>query len=286
MTKVGFPGLNIGSFELDPIAIHIGKGVYWYGIIIAIGFVCAVLLGSRRAKRMDINQDVVYDLVLWGLPTAIVCARLYYVLGDLSSYSSFMGVIAIWDGGLSIYGAVIGASLVGLVYSKIKKLPMGKVFDMAAPCLMVGQIIGRLGNFMNAEVYGRITTLPWRMYLKSSNPFDITMLPEQGVHPLFLYEQVWMIIGLIGILAFEKHKKHNGEVFITYILWYSLGRAWMEMLRYNEFVLKIFNMPLSFATAIAIVVCAAGALIWMRLRLRKKPCGCAGEALPENSETE
>jgi len=286
---VGFPGLGIGPFEVNPVAIPkewVGKDIYWYGIIIAIGFICAVLFAVRRAKQMDIKQDVVYDLVVWGLPTAIICARLYYVLGALPSYQhNPMNIFAIWDGGLSIYGAVIGASLVGFIYSKRNKLHMGKVFDLAAPCLMIGQIIGRLGNFMNVEVYGRLTGLPWRMYL---NDPKINMTSSQGVHPLFLYEQLWMIVGLFGILAYEKHKKRNGKLFLLYILWYSLGRVWMELLRDNEFVLKLFadaknqgGMPLSLVTAIVLVVCAAGALVWLRKRKNTTE-----DILSENSDKE
>lgn len=261
---ISFPNLGM-SFKINRVAFTMGKEVYWYGIIIALGFALAVAFAMKRAKKYDISQDTLFDLVIWGLPVSIIFARLYYVLGDLGRPGgwTFGEVIAIWDGGIAIYGAILGATLMGITYCRVKKISMYKVFDFATPSLMIGQIIGRWGNFVNAEVYGTATSLPWGMSINGATP----------VHPLFLYESLWMLIGLIGILVYNKYKKREGSIFMLYILWYSVGRIWMEMLRRDDgdlsFVLKIGSVPLSLLTAIVLVVLALAGLWYIHARTEK-----------------
>lgn len=276
---IEFPKLNL-SFLVNRVAFTIGgKPVYWYGIIIAAGFVLGVLYAVMRAKRERLPVDTILDLVLWGLPVSIVCARIFYVLGDPSVLAGgFWKIIAIWEGGIAIYGAIIGAVIVGVTYCIRKKLDMGKVFDVCAPGLMIGQIIGRWGNFVNAEVFGGPTDALFGMSINGG----------ASVQPLFLYESVWMLLGLIGLLLYQNHKRRNGEIFTLYIIWYGLGRMVMESLRQEEYVLKLFGMPLSQITAVLTVLAAVGVLLY--LYLKKKPASkeearaeqdCGEEAKPE-----
>ena len=257
---IAFPKLNL-SFLVNRVAFTIGgKPVYWYGIIIAVGFVLGVLYGVFRAKKERLPADTILDLVLWGLPVSIICARIFYVLGDPSVLAEgFWKIIAIWEGGIAIYGAIIGAVIVGVTYCKVKKLDIGMVFDVCAPGLMIGQIIGRWGNFVNAEVFGSPTDALFGMSINGG----------ASVQPLFLYESVWMLLGLVGLLFYQNHKRRNGEIFTLYIIWYGLGRMVMESLRQEEYVLKLFGMPLSQITAVLTALAAVGVLLY--LYWKKKP---------------
>ena len=246
---ISFPNLNL-HMTINRVAFTIfDKPVYWYGIIIAVGFVLGVLYAFWRARKEGLPSDTVFDLVLWGLPTCIICARIFYVIGDPSVLAGgFWKIIAVWEGGIAIYGAIIGAVIVGVTYCKVKKLNMGTVFDVCAPGLMIGQIIGRWGNFVNAEVYGSPT----------DSLFAMSINGGVSVQPLFLYESVWMLIGLIGFL-----------IFALYVIWYGIGRAVLESFRQDEYILKLFGMPISQVTAVLTVAAAVCVLIY--LYMRKKP---------------
>ncbi len=252
---ISFPKLNI-SFEINRIAFSIfGKPIYWYGIIIAIGFALGVWLALVRAKKAGIDYDAILDIVLWGLPTCIVCARLFYVIGDPSVLEgAWWKVFAVWEGGIAIFGAIIGAIIVGFVYSKAKKIDTGLLFDVCAPAIMLGQIIGRWGNFVNAEVYGGVT----------ESLFGMSINGRACVQPLFLYESIWMMIGLIMLLIYQKHKHINGEIFLIYIMWYGVGRSVLETFRQEEYILQIWGMPMSQNVAIIAFLVALVLYIYLR----------------------
>ncbi len=260
---IDFPGLGF-SLQINRVAFSVfGKDIYWYGIIIAAGFICGTLYALWRAKKERISADTVFDLVLWGMPVSILFARIFYVMGDWQAVlGSPWRFFAVWEGGIAIYGAIMGAVLVGVTYCKANKLDTGRIFDLCAPALMIGQIAGRWGNFVNAEVYGVSTDLPWAMSING----------EQSVHPLFLYESLWMLAGLLGVLLYYRHKKRSGEIFAIYILWYGLGRFWLEGLRNQEFILRLGTLPLSQVTALVSVLAAAG-LLWY-LYAKKPEAGC------------
>lgn len=258
-TAIVFPGLGL-EFMLNRVAFNVlGKDVYWYGIFIATGLVLGAIYGVYEVKKQGLSTDVIYDLILFGLPVAIVCARIYYVLFDPTVMEGgFWKAFAIWEGGIAIYGAVIGAAVVGLIYCKVKKLSYGLVFDVASPGLMIGQIVGRLGNFVNGEVYGVSTNLPWAMCVNGSD----------GAHPLFAYEMLWMTIGLIAILIYKRHKKYNGEIFWLYVLWYGLGRVWMEGLRDPEYIMKWYDLYVSQLIAATAIVVSLAVLIYKRVKIK------------------
>ena len=256
MTNVSFPGLGINGFSIDPEAIRIGSfSIRWYALFIVTGMILALLYCTLRAKKEGIKVDTMLDFAIFTIPIGIVGARLYYVLfdwiaaianGEPSPYQSFYDVIAVWEGGLAIYGGIIFGALTILIVAKVKKLSWGSLFkiaDTVAPGVMIAQAIGRWGNFCNGEAYGSATYLPWRMCsdnfawsLKSKGLIDnetfLDMLNgTAGVHPTFLYESLWNILGFILINLLYKKKRFDGQIALMYITWYGLGRTFIELLR-------------------------------------------------------
>ena len=236
-------GLNIPS-----VAFYIGsKPVYWYGIIIALALVSGWLLSSSIAKNDGLTKDHITDVVLYGAPTAIVFARLYYVAFSFSDYKdNLWEVFAIWNGGIAIYGAVIGAALAAYIYARTKKLNWKSVFDVSIIGVILGQCIGRWGNFFNKEAFGSITELPWKMGLYKHGQLIY-------VHPTFLYESLWNLIGLFLLLYINRHKKFKGQTFYSYLAWYGVGRFFIEGLRTDSLYLGAFRVSQLLALATAII---------------------------------
>ena len=273
---VSFPGL-FPNFEIniDPVALHIGHGIYWYGIIIALGFLLAVVFCTRRAHRYGIQQDDLYDLLIIATPLSIIGARLYYVIFYLDLFRNpdggidFGRAVAIWDGGLAIYGGVIAAVLTVFFVCRYKKISVGAMLDLGCMGLLIGQMIGRWGNFINREAFGGETTLPWRMRLWESADHLIE------VHPTFFYESLWNLIGLLLIVfVIEKYRKFDGENFLFYLFWYGLGRAWIEGLRTDSLYLfdwTIFGEPIRVSQMLSVVLCIAALLVMIYQLKVKKP---------------
>ncbi len=249
VNHISFPGLHIGPFAVHESFQIFGLTIHWYGIIIALGIVAAYLFCSRIAKDYDVSKDNMLDIIIFGLPSAIVCARIYYVIFEWESYKdNFLDIFKIWEGGIAIYGAIIGACLSTYLYCRYRKLCIPKVFDLGAFGLLLGQIFGRWGNFVNAEAYGGITNLPWRMEL-----IDVGIC----VHPTFLYESLWNIGVLLFLCYRRKKATFDGEMFISYITLYSLGRLWIEGLRSDSLYLgpmRISQIVAFFCVAVGIVL--------------------------------
>ncbi len=258
---VSFPGFGIGEFKINPTAFKITNNITieWYAIIICIGLIAAYVVCDRLAKRFDITGDDVLDVLLFGLPAGFIGARVWYILGDLESFDSFMDMISIWNGGLAIYGGIFGGCLAGYFVCRYKKVAFTNMLDLAAIGFMVGQIIGRWGNFANVEVFGVQTDLPWRMGV------GVDCIAEY-VHPLFLYESLWNLLGLLLILGYMDFRKYKGELFLLYTAWYGIGRAWMEPLRDSAYNLHIFGLRVNMLLAILAAVVAIGLLILIHLR--------------------
>jgi phosphatidylglycerol:prolipoprotein diacylglycerol transferase len=272
---ISFPGLfpNL-EINIDPVALHIGHGIYWYGIIIACGFILAVIVCSARAKKYGLTQDNVYDMLLFATPIGIVGARAYYVIFYYSLYRTASGgpdwgaIVAIWDGGLAIYGGVIASALTVVVFCRATKIKVGAMLDLGALGLLIGQAVGRWGNFVNREAFGGETTLPWRMRLWDTANTYIE------VHPTFFYESLWNVIGIILILlAIDKVRKFDGQIFLFYLLWYGLGRIWIEGLRTDSlylFGLTLFGYPIRVSQLLsAILIVVSAALLIYNLRIKK-----------------
>lgn len=235
---ISFPGLGIGEFSINSVAFSLfGHNVTWYGIIVTSGIVAGFLYALYRAKFENIKSDDVLDEAIFLIIFSIIGARLYYVLTSSQEYKSLYDVIAIWNGGLAIYGGIIAGAITTFVVAKVKKLNFLKFFDMIAPGLMLGQAIGRWGNFMNAEAFGGETTLPWRMGIQ--NIFHIETI---YVHPTFLYESLWNVVGFVIINALYKKKRFNGQIFLMYATWYGFGRMLIEGLRTDSLYVGPFRI--------------------------------------------
>ena len=273
---ISFPGL-FGDWEFnpDPIAIHIGHGVYWYGIILACAMLAGLFLCMKQAKRFGLTEDNVLDLVLWAVPCCILGSRIYYVIFYLDLYRNADGsldwgrIVAIWDGGLAIYGTVIAGVIVVLIFTKVKKLRFAAMTDLAAMGLLLGQIIGRWANFINREAFGGLTDLPWRMRLWVSTTQYIE------VHPTFLYESLWNLVGLLlMLLVITKGRRFDGENTWFYFLWYGLGRSWIEGLRTDSLYLfdwTFMGQPIRVSQALSMVmVVVAAFMLFYNIKIKKR----------------
>lgn len=256
------------DLAVKPVAftIPIGEGwdIYWYGIIISIGFLAALLYGFRNAARFQLDVDRMIDVVLVATPVAIVFARVYYLLFDGVKVTSFRDIVDIHNGGLAIYGGIIGAFAAGIVMSKIRKVNTLALFDLASLGFLLAQGIGRWGNFVNQEVYGKETgSTFWGM---TSNRIQQELYTDALVHPLFLYESLWCILGFILLHIYSKKRKvkWNGEIFLGYAVWYGFGRFFNELLRAEDYQLKIGTLPVSVLVSALVFVAGLVLLILFR----------------------
>lgn len=221
---------------LNPIAFDLGGlQIHWYGIIIALGALVGVVMAMREAKRRHLDPDNILDLVLYGVPIALVGARLYYVIFELPFYlANPSEIIKIWHGGIAIYGGLIAAFIVLLVLCKKRSISPWLMLDIAAPSVLLGQIVGRWGNLMNQEAFGGKTTLSFLQFLHLPH-FIIEQMYINGAYrqPTFLYESVGNLIGLILILVLRnrKHLFKRGEIFLSYLIWYPTVRFFVEGMR-------------------------------------------------------
>lgn len=215
-SPITFPNLGI-EIDPSPVAFTVfGKDIYWYGIIIAAGFLLAVFYMLARAKDFGITQDDVLDMILWTVPIGVICARLYYCIFYWELYADDpISILYIWEGGLAIYGGIIGGAITLLVVAKRKKIPAPVLLDVAGMGVIIGQLMGRWGNFMNREAHGAVTDTFLKMGLQDASGV-VTYY-----HPTFLYESVWNLIGFIGLHFFSKKRKFDGEVFLAYVAWYA-----------------------------------------------------------------
>jgi len=235
---IEFPGLGL-QFNPSRVAFVIfGKEIYWYGVIIAFGFLLAVAYCYYRAKRFGIEPDDLVDMLIIAVPVALVCARAYYVIFNFSLYRAAEGgvdwgrAVAVWDGGLAIYGGIIGGLAAAFFVSRYKKIKPGAMLDLGSLGLLIGQAVGRWGNLINREAFGTETTLPWRMRLYRG----VDSFLE--VHPTFLYESLWNTIGFVLLALFSRRKRtFDGQVFLLYIAWYGFGRGLIESMRVDSLML-------------------------------------------------
>jgi phosphatidylglycerol:prolipoprotein diacylglycerol transferase len=260
INQIGFPALNL-TFSVDRVAFTVfGREIYWYAICILSGYLLGLLFVTKTCKRRGVNPDDIFDISFWGLIISIICARIYYCIFDWKEIGGFWGIFKIWEGGIAIYGALIGAISTAYFICKKRKLSTLNVFDVFVPGLLIGQIIGRWGNFFNCEVYGHETNSIFAMTINGGN----------GVHPLFLYEGVWNFLGLLLILIFRDKKHENGQVFFFYIFWYSLGRLFLEGMRNSEYILYVIPNVLGISQVVAFFGIILGIFASVFLAERKK----------------
>ena len=224
---ISFPGLGIDEFKLSNVAFTVfGHPIAWYGIIITFGIVMAALYVLYRAKQEGVIADDILDLGIYVVTFGVLGARTFFVLTSLDKFHTFWDVFKIWNGGLAIYGGIIAGVLTIYIYCRIKKRNLYVFLDMVAPAAMLGQMIGRWGNFVNGEAHGSLTDIFCRMGLRFSEYSKIAY-----VHPTFIYESIWNTIGFILINIFYKKKRYNGQVALWYLTWYGFGRMFIEQLR-------------------------------------------------------
>ena len=289
---LSFPGLGIGRFHIDRIAVTVfGKGVAWYGILITIGMIIAIFIATRLAKKEKISSDTIFDLALSIIIFGVIGARLYYVAftwsdgGYLVTDGTFwhnlghtlLNIIAMWEGGMAIHGGIIAGVIVAAVFSKVKKIPFLKICDLLVPCVLIGQIIGRWGNFINVEVYGRETESFLRMGITEMTSAG-TVISERFVHPTFLYESLWNLLIFVLVLVFYKKKKFDGTWFCVYLIAYGAARAYLETLRDEQYNLMIG--PFKVSVLVGILMLVAGLAFFVILYSRYKARKLAGDYKP------
>ncbi|RKD34291.1 prolipoprotein diacylglyceryl transferase [Thermohalobacter berrensis] len=239
---------------MDPVAFEIfGISIRWYGILISVGMIIGTILATREAKRVGLDEETLIDLLIIAVPLAIVGARLYYVIFNWDYYKGdIYKIINIRGGGLAIHGGVIAAVIVALIYCKIKDVSFWQIADITSPSIILGQAIGRWGNFINKEAYGTPTDLPWGI-----------MINGQKVHPTFLYESLWNFLVFLFLLWYRKNKVQvKGEVFLLYLALYSLGRFFIEGLRIDSLMLG----PIRVAQLISILLILVSLYLFFQRR--------------------
>lgn len=257
-----------GIQQLNPIAIDLGPiQVHWYGLIIGFGVLLGLIIALRESERRGLDKEIFTDLILFAVPIAIISARIYYVIFQWEYYSQNPGdIIKIWNGGIAIHGALIGSVLTAIVFAKVKKVSFWKLVDIAAPSLLLGQAIGRWGNFMNQEAHGGEVT---RSFLENMHlpEFIINQMYINGTyyHPTFLYESIWNILGVIILLSLRKVNLRRGELFLTYVIWYSIGRYFIEGLRTDSLMLTE-SLRIAQVISIVLVVVAIALVVYRRVR--------------------
>ena len=259
-TTISFPALGI---EWDPARnISIGPlTIQFYGLIIAIGLLLAVIYGCKRARQFGMSVDDLTDGVLWIVPLAIICARLYYCIFSWEDYKNDpVSMLYIWKGGLAIYGGVIGAAIGIVIFSLIKKIKVGAVLDLTSLGFLIGQSIGRWGNFFNREAFGAETDSFLRMGLTNKLTGAVTYY-----HPTFLYESLWNAVGFVLLHFLSKKRKFDGQVALGYLAWYGLGRTFIEGLRMDSLYWGSFRV----SQILAAVTCFVGVAILMLMAFKE-----------------
>ncbi|MGY0693555.1 prolipoprotein diacylglyceryl transferase [Virgibacillus sp. FSP13] len=245
---------------LDRVFLEIGPlTIYWYGVIIAFGAFLGLYLATRESDRLGLKKDLVVDLVVFAIPIAIICARIYYVIFEWEQYEggTWWDVFAIWNGGIAIHGALIGAVLTAIVFSRVKKVSFWQLADVLAPGIILGQAIGRWGNFMNQEAHGGpITEATYNSFHQYLPDFIMNQMCIDGImyHPTFLYESFWDILVFIFLLFLRRFNPVRGEVFLSYAMTYSVGRFFIEGMRTDSLV----SGGLRAAQVISIVIIVVG----------------------------
>ena len=279
---VQFPGLGL-SLHINRVAISLGGfNIYWYGILLATGLMGGLLFAFRYGPDFGIDTDRMVDVVVIGTVMAIVCARVYYVAMAPFQYQSLWEMIDLRNGGIAIYGALIGAFVFGGLACKWRKIPLLQMFDLVAMCFLIGQGVGRWGNFVNQEAFGCNTTLPWgmyseatRAYLMSSTvtvPKGVVIDPNLPVHPTFLYESIWCFVGFFLLFRYIKKRKFNGDITLRYLIWYGAGRFWIEGLRTDSLMLvPSIGLRASQLVAGIAVVAGIAAEVYFTRKLKDKP---------------
>ncbi|MDO4541699.1 MAG: prolipoprotein diacylglyceryl transferase [Bacillota bacterium] len=243
---------------MDPVAFTVfGWSVRWYGILLTLGILAGIIVVTRLARKRGLNEDNIWTMILWAIPVCVLCSRIYYVIFQWEHYAGkgLGEILAIWHGGLAIHGTIIGGILTVIICCRYYKMNFFEVTDCFAPGLILGQAIGRWGNFANGEAHGTVTDLPWAINVDGAM-----------VHPTFLYESLWDLGIFILLMALFKKDKERGNLILIYLMLYSVGRFFIEGLRTDSLMIG----PLRQAQVISIVLFAIGLLIYLYKKYRER----------------
>ncbi|MBQ8260298.1 MAG: prolipoprotein diacylglyceryl transferase [Clostridia bacterium] len=293
MVTVSFPGLGIGEISFNKVAFSLFGTieVRWYGIIMVTGIILAFLYAYYRSKHEGVSFDDLLDYAIFTVISGIVGARLYYFITSDQKYT-FGEIFAIWNGGIAIYGAIIGGATALLCVSLYKKIKWQKAFDMVCPGVMIGQIVGRWGNFFNGEAYGEAPVEDSLLYFMRMELRHEGWANSYLCQPTFLYESLWNLVGFLIINALYKKKKYDGQVFLMYITWYGFGRMFIEGLRTDSLMVGTFRISQVVAFLCFVVGFALLVYLGVRASNRAKLAAAEGEVsaygemLNEENKTE
>ena len=283
-TSISFPNLGIYLENVGQSITVFGFEIAYYGMIIGLGVVAGILMAAHEAKRTKQNPETYYDLAIYAVILSVIGARIYYVVFSWDQYKNdLLSIFNIRQGGLAIYGGVITAIIVVIVFARVKKLSFWQLADTAVLGLISGQIIGRWGNFFNREAFGEYTDnlLAMRLPMDAVRYSDVTetMLEHAEVvdgisyiqvHPTFLYESLWNLGVLLILLCWRKRKKFEGEIFLMYLFGYGVGRAWIEGLRTDHLLIPGIGWPVSQVLAVVLVVVSATLIVMIRSKKKKE----------------
>ena len=263
--NVNFPYLG-WHFTISRVALQIGDfKIYWYGVIIMFGMMLAVLYAYKSSKRYNVDRSKLFNCVIVGLITGIAGARLYFCIFKWDYYSQHLGeIFAIHEGGLAIYGGIIGALLGGLIVTKIQRMKFMPILDISMMGFLLGQGIGRWGNFMNQEAFGTPTDLPWAMMSEGTGGVP--------VHPCFLYESLWCLLGFMVLHFYGKYRqRYAGQIFYLYLVWYGLERMIVEGLRTDSLYLpfNVFGVEIRVSQALSAALFLAG-IVMLIINIKKE----------------
>lgn len=297
-TTIRFPYLGIEVHPGKSIEVF-GIEIAFYGMLIGLAMLVGAMIAYREAKRTHQNLDDYLDFTILTLIMAIVGARLYYVIFQWDYYGQHPAEIitGIRDGGLAIYGGIIASLLTLLIFTRVKKINFWQMADTAVLGLVIGQVIGRWGNFFNREAFGGYTNWIFAMQIpvKEANGVTADLLLNTyvyngasyiQVHPTFLYEGLWNILVFTGLMLYRKNKKFHGELFALYFVGYGIGRAWIEGLRTDQLLIPNTNIPVSQVLSIVLVIAALAFIIYKRIKIKKDPAAGIMELIPANDKDE
>ena len=254
---------------LDRVFIQIGgMSIYWYGVIIATGLFIGLYLAQREANRLGLKKDTILDLIIIAAPVAIIFARIYYVIFEWEQYQAgpWWKVLAVWEGGIAIHGALIGAVLTGFIYARVKDISFFKIADIIAPSLILGQAIGRWGNFMNQEAHGgAMSAAAYENFHQYLPDFIMNQMCIEGTYyyPTFLYESFWNILVFIGLIMLRRKNPLRGEIFLSYLMMYSIGRFFIEGLR-TDSLYVVPGLRTAQLISVVLIILAVSLIIYRR----------------------
>ncbi len=279
--EIWFPNLGIKIQHLDRVALSLfGIDIYWYAILIVTGMISGVFLADYEAKRTGQDPELYWDFSMIAIIASIIGARIYYVIFSWDYYkNNLLKIFDTREGGLAIYGGILAGILTAIIFCKVKKIKLGVLADVAGPSLLLGQIIGRWGNFINREVFGGYTDSIFALRYKLDqvgfvpNSILENKIIHNGVeyiqvHPTFLYESLWNITVFIFLMFYKKYKKFDGEIFLLYLLGYSSGRIWIEGVRVDQLMLGSTNIPVSQLLSLILIIISIFLLVYNRLKTK------------------